>query len=75
MLPKPRCVWHLLIGAVIPWLPITGAIPLTLSFAFYELLQYKHHSTRKMRDDSYLDVWEFAVALGISAVIKMILEW
>lgn len=72
-LGKIRCVWHLLVGALIPWLPLLGGITLTLMFLGYEYLQYKHHSTRLMRDDSYKDVYEAAVALGISAVVKLIL--
>ena len=74
MLLRVRSGWHLVVGALIPWLPVEGAIPLALLFLTYEYLQYRHNHTWNMRDDSYLDVLETAVALGISGVVRLIFQ-
>jgi len=76
-----RCGWHLAVGALIPWVNLQGAIGLAVFFVAYEYLQYKHHTRRLgngesfkvYKDDSYLDVYEAAVALGVSVTVWLIL--
>ena len=70
---KVRCWWHIVVGALIPWLSLQAGIALVILFCSYEYLQYRHHSTKAMRDDSYLDILEAAVACGISGAAQSIL--
>ena len=68
-----RCIWHILLGAVCPWLPLGANLGLVVLFCGYEYLQYRYLSRRDMKDDSYLDVKETAIAYAISGIVKMIL--
>ena len=67
---KVRSKWHIILGVISPWLELGANIGIVLLFLGYEWLQYRHGNTKQMRDDSYLDVREMAIAYGVSAVVK-----
>jgi len=70
---KIRCFVHVLLGAGLPWLSTEVNLGGVIFFCAYQYLQYRHHSSRQMKDDSYLDIKETAVAYIISAVIKRLI--
>lgn len=69
---RVRCFWHLLLGALCPWLPFGANLGLVGLFFGYEYLQYRYLSRRDLKDDSYLDIRETAIAYAISGIVKMI---
>lgn len=70
---KVRCVWHVILGIILPWLHPFCNLGGVILFLGYEYLQYKFLSKRGEKDDSCYDVYEMAVAYVISSVVRFIL--
>ncbi len=71
---KIRCIWHPMLGSVLPWLAPEVNIGGMIGFCAYQYLQYKYRSNRRERykDDSYLDLNETLIPYVISAIVKRI---
>ena len=67
---KVRCIWHVLLGIILPWLPLGVNLGGLFLFGLYEYLQYKYLSRRDMKDDSFKDVYECAVPYIVSSVVR-----
>jgi hypothetical protein len=66
---KVRHPVHILLGIALPWLSPAVNIGGVIFFCGYQYLQYRYKSTRKLRDDSYLDIKETVIPYIISAII------
>ena len=72
----PRCWWHIVIGAGLPWLPWYFMLAGIAWFIAYQNLQYKYKTNHRLseKDDSFLDVFETGCAFGISVIVIVILR-
>jgi len=67
---KIRSGWHVVLGLILPWLPLGANLGGLFLFGLYQGLQYKFRSRRDLRDDSFLDVKETMIPYVISALIR-----
>ena len=72
MKSRKVCVWHILLGIVLPWLSPACNIGGVALFFGYEYLQYKYLSRRGDKDDSFKDIYEALVPYVISSVVRRI---
>jgi len=66
------CIWHILLGIVLPWLSPACNIGGVFLFFAYEFLQYHHLSRRGDKDDSFKDIYEALVPYVISSIVQRI---
>ena len=64
---------HIALGAALPWFDPACNTGGVIFFCAYQWLQYKHHSSRQLKDDSYLDIKETAIIYAVSAAVKMVM--
>lgn len=71
---KIRCIWHVVLGAVLPWLAPEANIGGWIGYVGYQYLQYKYLTNRidRTKDDSFKDINEMLIPYIISAIVKRI---